>query len=174
MKRIKNYIYVTHNQEEARILSTKVLLFNNGKVEGFDKYEILYNNPPNLFVAEFLGLLNKLNSIIIYKKGLYYLNIYNKQYLLDEQIYDYNKLKKYINKEVILGIRPSDIKISDKGINVKVNSMIDFPLYKRYFVKNNDFELIVESNIKINNDVTSIAFDKNIMIFDEKSLERIK
>lgn len=172
-KEKKLYIYVTHNQEEAKILSSKVLVLKDGQIYGFGKYEDLYNNPPNLFVAEFLSPINKIDSKIIFKNNLYYVDIYNKQYLLDEKIYNYEKLKRYINKNIILGIRPSDIDVDNSGIKMKVESILDLNLYKRYFVKNEDLELTLETNKLIDNKEVKVKFNKNIMIFDNKTLNRI-
>lgn len=169
----KLYIYVTHNQEEAKILSSKVLILNNGQIYGFGKYEDLYNNPKNLFVAEFLSPLNKIESKVISKNNLYYLTIYNKLYPLDEKKYNYRKLKKYRNQNVILGIRPSDIEIVNNGIKMKIDSSIDFNLYKRYFIKNNNLELIIDTNKLINNKEINIELNKNIMLFDKNTLNRI-
>lgn len=165
----KLFIYVTHNQEEAKLLSTKVLVLNNGKIEGFGTYEELYNNPPNLFVAEFLGTLNKIKSKVILQNNLYYLNIYNKLYLLKEERYNYDRLKHYKDNEVIIGLRPEYIKIDEQGMEVEVEKIVNYPLYNRYYIKDN---LIVESNTKKNCNKIHLLFNE-IMIYDKETLERI-
>ncbi len=49
------FIYVTHDQLEAMTLSTKVCLLDNGVLQQYDKPLTLYNNPANLFCADFVG-----------------------------------------------------------------------------------------------------------------------
>jgi ABC-type Fe3+/spermidine/putrescine transport system ATPase subunit len=52
------FIYVTHNQEEALTLSTRMAVMNNGKFEQVGAKLDLYNNPKTRFVASFLGSPN--------------------------------------------------------------------------------------------------------------------
>lgn len=48
-------IFVTHNQNDAAMISDKVILLNNGRVQQAGKAEELYACPCNQFVAEFMG-----------------------------------------------------------------------------------------------------------------------
>lgn len=48
-------IYVTHDQQEALILSDKIAVFHQGVVQQFDTPTKLYNQPNNAFVAAFIG-----------------------------------------------------------------------------------------------------------------------
>ena len=48
-------IYVTHDQVEALTMSTKIALFENGKLSQVDKPMDLYLNPNNLSNADFIG-----------------------------------------------------------------------------------------------------------------------
>jgi multiple sugar transport system ATP-binding protein len=48
-------IYVTHDQTEAMTLGERIAVFNQGKVEQVGAPMELYNNPANVFVAEFMG-----------------------------------------------------------------------------------------------------------------------
>jgi putative spermidine/putrescine transport system ATP-binding protein len=52
------FVYVTHDQEEALVLSDRIAVFNNGKIEQVGTAEQLYEEPSTLFVAEFLGESN--------------------------------------------------------------------------------------------------------------------
>lgn len=49
------FIYVTHDQEEALVLSDRIAVFNNGKIEQVGTAHELYERPQTLFVAQFLG-----------------------------------------------------------------------------------------------------------------------
>jgi putative spermidine/putrescine transport system ATP-binding protein len=57
-------VYVTHDQEEAMRLSQRIAIFSHGKIVGLGSGYDLYQNPPNAFVASFLGNSNflKLNA----------------------------------------------------------------------------------------------------------------
>ncbi|MGH7068761.1 MAG: ABC transporter ATP-binding protein [Acetobacteraceae bacterium] len=55
-------IYVTHDQEEALLLSDRVAVINNGQLEQMDKPEAIYARPRNRFVAAFVGESNFLEA----------------------------------------------------------------------------------------------------------------
>lgn len=48
-------IYVTHDQVEALTMSTKIAIFKEGVIVQVDHPLELYNNPVNLYVADFIG-----------------------------------------------------------------------------------------------------------------------
>ena len=67
-KKLKsNIVYVTHDQIEAMTLADKIVIMNKGKIEQFGDPEDIYNNPRNIFVAEFIGN-PKMNILKIEKK----------------------------------------------------------------------------------------------------------
>ena len=49
------FVYVTHDQLEAMTLSTRVCLMNAGVLQQYAPPLTVYNQPANLFVAEFVG-----------------------------------------------------------------------------------------------------------------------
>ncbi|MCU9973357.1 ABC transporter ATP-binding protein [Mobiluncus mulieris] len=49
------FVYVTHDQMEAMTLATKICLLNNGVLQQYDAPLNVYNNPKNLFSADFVG-----------------------------------------------------------------------------------------------------------------------
>ena len=57
-------IFVTHDQEEANSMSTNLAILNEGVVQQVGKPVDLYNNPENIFVANFLGTTNVINGTI--------------------------------------------------------------------------------------------------------------
>jgi putative spermidine/putrescine transport system ATP-binding protein len=57
------FIYVTHDQEEALVLSDRIAVFNEGRIEQIGSAEQLYEHPRSLFVAEFLGDSNVFRGI---------------------------------------------------------------------------------------------------------------
>lgn len=48
-------IYVTHDQVEAMTLADRIVVLHDGLVEQVGSPKELYNNPQNLFVAQFIG-----------------------------------------------------------------------------------------------------------------------
>jgi putative spermidine/putrescine transport system ATP-binding protein/spermidine/putrescine transport system ATP-binding protein len=56
------FIYVTHNQEEALTLSSRMAVMQNGKFEQVGAKLDLYNNPQTRFVASFLGSPNHIQG----------------------------------------------------------------------------------------------------------------
>lgn len=49
------FVYVTHDQLEARTLATHICLLNNGVLQQYDAPLTVYRRPNNLFVADFVG-----------------------------------------------------------------------------------------------------------------------
>lgn len=48
-------VYVTHDQAEALTLSSRVAVFDHGALQQFGTPDQIYNEPVNIFVANFLG-----------------------------------------------------------------------------------------------------------------------
>jgi putative spermidine/putrescine transport system ATP-binding protein len=51
-------VYVTHDQEEALVMSDRIAIYNEGRVEQIGTGEDLYERPISLFVADFVGESN--------------------------------------------------------------------------------------------------------------------
>ncbi len=49
------FVYVTHDQQEAMHLSTRIAIMNNSQVVALGKPDELFRNPPNVFTAEFFS-----------------------------------------------------------------------------------------------------------------------
>ncbi len=58
-------VYVTHDQEEALVLSDRVCLMNHARVEQVAPPETLYFHPDTRFAAEFLGESNLLDCELL-------------------------------------------------------------------------------------------------------------
>src|SRR5690606_14302488 len=48
-------LFVTHDQEEAMVMSDRIAVLSNGYLQQFDDPMTVYRNPVNRFVAEFIG-----------------------------------------------------------------------------------------------------------------------
>ena len=49
------FIYVTHDQIESMAMADYIVLLNHGKIMQQDTPEEIYNNPANVFTAQFIG-----------------------------------------------------------------------------------------------------------------------
>jgi putative spermidine/putrescine transport system ATP-binding protein len=54
------FVFVTHDQSEALALSTRVAIFDHGRLHQVGSPSTVYEQPCNRFVAEFLGQINLL------------------------------------------------------------------------------------------------------------------
>lgn len=48
-------VYVTHDQREALTMSDRIAVINEGRLTQVGSPEVIYNNPANAFVADFIG-----------------------------------------------------------------------------------------------------------------------
>ena len=55
-------LYVTHDQEEALMMSDRIAIFSAGRIEQLGTGEDLYDRPASLFVADFIGESNILRG----------------------------------------------------------------------------------------------------------------
>ena len=51
----KTFVFVTHDQEEAMTLATRIAVLKDGRLAQFDEPKAIYRRPANRFVAEFMG-----------------------------------------------------------------------------------------------------------------------
>ncbi|MEZ5924201.1 MAG: ABC transporter ATP-binding protein [Hyphomicrobiaceae bacterium] len=63
------FIYVTHDQDEAMMLSDRIVLMNKGCIEQIGSPDTMYAAPESLFAAEFLGDTNLLPAKIVAADG---------------------------------------------------------------------------------------------------------
>lgn len=55
-------IFVTHDQEEAMVMSDRIAVMNSGKIHQFADPMSVYDRPSTTFVAEFVGQVNVLSQ----------------------------------------------------------------------------------------------------------------
>lgn len=100
-------VYVTHDQIEAMTMATKIVLMNDGKIQQVGEPDELYNEPANIFVAEFIGTptMNIIDGSI--KNGRFV----SKDGIIDVSPSKEHEemLKPYEGKKVSLGIRAERI-----------------------------------------------------------------
>ena len=118
-------IYVTHDQVEALTMSTKIALFENGKLSQVDTPMDLYLNPNNLSNADFIGnpRINFINGkatvsgdVMTVKCSLGEFK-YNKEDWTDEPI-------PTGTFDCVLGVRPEQIKISEEPLDNTITAKV--------------------------------------------------
>ncbi len=57
------FIFVTHDQEEAMVMSDTIVVMNDGEIQQMGRPEDIYNAPVNRFVASFIGEANILRGV---------------------------------------------------------------------------------------------------------------
>jgi putative spermidine/putrescine transport system ATP-binding protein len=57
-------VYVTHDQTEALTMSDNVAVFEDGRIQQLDPPDVLYEEPRNSFVAQFIGENNTLDGVV--------------------------------------------------------------------------------------------------------------
>jgi len=63
------FVFVTHDQEEALIMSDRIAVFNRGRIDQLGEAVEIYHAPASAFTANFIGEANLLPSEVIYRNG---------------------------------------------------------------------------------------------------------
>jgi len=103
------FIFVTHDQEEAMTMSDRVAVMNKGKILQISPPRDLYDNPKNLFVGDFIGQINFLDTQIVKIEGNIAKVLINK---LGEHELVTNNNNLSQNESIVCAIRPETIIIS--------------------------------------------------------------
>jgi iron(III) transport system ATP-binding protein len=118
-------IYVTHDQAEAFAIADYIYVINKGKVEQEGTPYDLYENPVSPFIAEFIGSVNFLKGTIIsVSKDTMNAKVKAKDLEIKVQVPESMEA----GKEVLVGIRPENIKVmlhlpSEKEENTYVGTV---------------------------------------------------
>jgi ABC-type Fe3+/spermidine/putrescine transport system ATPase subunit len=62
-------VYVTHDQQEALVMSDRIAVMNNGRIEQIGSPIELYDEPQSRFVASFIGESNFLGGRVVKSAG---------------------------------------------------------------------------------------------------------
>ncbi len=102
------FVYVTHDQVEAMTMGSRIAIMNQGVLQQVDTPQTIYEQPNNIFVAGFLGSpsMNFLDAKV---------QCHNQQTVITTASFSFpiprspDSLKDYIDRPVVLGIRPESI-----------------------------------------------------------------
>lgn len=103
------FIYVTHDQMEAMTMATRIAVQKDGVLQQLGTPQELYTSPDNLFVAGFIGspAMNFFEARLVGSGEEMYIDA--KSFRVEVPLERASKLKEYLGREVIFGIRPEDI-----------------------------------------------------------------
>ena len=105
-------IYVTHDQTEAMTMGDRIVVMKAGFIQQVGAPLEIYNYPNNIFVAGFIGspAMNFMDVILRKDGDNYVVDGGDFKLTIDpSRVAKFKNLGKYVNKEVVLGIRPEDI-----------------------------------------------------------------
>ena len=173
-------VYVTHDQMEAMSLGDRIAILNDGVLEQVGTPIEIYENPKNLFVVGFIGNppINIIEGTLIERNGEIIVEFGFSSYQLSNGI---EIMKKTKTPEIMLGIRPENIIITEEMRENTVQAEVEVvePLGREniFHLRINDRTLIAVSitnkNLNVGKKVW-ISFDTDrIHIFDKISQKKI-
>ena len=112
-------VYVTHDQNEALTMSTKVAVMNKGVLQQVAPPQEIYKRPSNLFVADFIGspTINLIPGRIVKKtEGVFFEGT--------PLVIPIPFLGDCINRKVVGALRPEDIRICTEAQAGSVSARI--------------------------------------------------
>ncbi|MEE9555607.1 MAG: ABC transporter ATP-binding protein [candidate division Zixibacteria bacterium] len=162
-------IYVTHDQVEAMSLADIIFIIKEGKIVSSGPPNDLYNNPPDLFTAGFLGFpaMNLIegtaeNGAFILTDGLK-IPVDGKSVPASESI--------------VLGIRPEDILIDETGdIKGEVISLENLGRSVLLYVKSSsgdEIKIVADKEYHVGERISARFSTDRILFFDKKSNKRV-
>ena len=164
-------VYVTHDQQEAMTLSTMICVIDKGRLQQYAPPLPMYNNPTNIFVADFLGnpAMNFIDGHLSKDGALTFGDIHAR--------FEASNAVKLSEQDVTVGIRPEYVCIDGNGtlegtvystlpsgmettVKLNVNGV---PLTAVVF---GDVDFPVDKKVKF-------YFNKYAILFDRESGKRI-
>ena len=187
------FIYVTHDQTEAMTMGDRIVCMKDGWIQQVDTPQKLYEEPVNKFVAGFLGSpqMNFIDAVLREEYGQYIVEFGgegrgNAPYqIIVPESKSINELSHYVNKEIVLGIRPENIHDEEMYLSnattgiieadVELTEMMGAEIYLYLTCQGNNLTARVSnrSTARIG-DRIKIAIDPNrIHLFDKETEKTI-
>lgn len=164
-------IFVTHDQEEAMSISDLIVVMKDGVLHQMGKPQDVYDDPVNLFVAQFLGTpeINVFEGKVK-DEGLY---------IGEDRVLEVRGVE---DKDVFIGVRPEGFIVDDegklncelKGINIMGR---DITVLSSNGASKNVIRSIVSAETAIDSGSKQVRFNlkpHKTYIFDKDTEERIR
>ena len=122
------FVYVTHDQTEAMTMADRIVVMKDGEIYQVGSPQELYDFPQNIFVAGFIGTpqMNFIDAIIRKNASDYYVLVDEMPLPLSLERFDSEILDKYLDKNILLGVRPEDVLMIGKGDDIRgLNSKVE-------------------------------------------------
>ena len=160
------FIYVTHDQEEALTMSDVIVVMNHGVVQQVGTPEQIYNEPANVFVADFIGESNLLNGVMTKQKVV---KMLGKEFkCLDDFP---------INERVDVVVRPEDVKIRFKGegdVDGVVTSKVFKGVHYEYLIQIGKNEILAKSTKDISDSEVGLSISPDgIHVMKKPNLQNL-
>ncbi|MBP5301296.1 MAG: ABC transporter ATP-binding protein [Bacilli bacterium] len=143
------FIYVTHDQEEALSMSDEIIVFNDKKIQQIGTPEQIYNEPKNVFVADFIGESNIYSAKVVGNKEVAFLN-WNWKCVDDFPIDENVDVVVRPEDVILLGARKANLigQIKDKFFK---GMFYEYVVYvgKTEVIARNTSDLALNSNVSI-------------------------
>jgi len=113
------FVYITHDQSEALVMSDKVAVMNQGKFEQIDTPQNLYGKPASSFVAQFVGDNNQfVGKLTKNESGQFYVVTDDDNKYLVDSLSDTK-----LDERVEMYIRPEAMIINPSSDNKNLNKV---------------------------------------------------
>ena len=170
-KKLKsNIVYVTHDQVEAMTLADKIVIMNKGKIEQFGNPDDIYNDPKNIFIAEFIGN-PKMNILKVKKEDIVSTNSFK----LINNVIKFENLD--FEKDFYIGIRPEDISLdntSEISMKITIDLVENLGSERIFYTHINGTEIRIKSSKNIKDKNITIYLPKNKLYLFDDNKNRIK
>ena len=120
------FIYVTHDQVEAMTMGTRIVVMRDGFVQQIGAPQDLYDYPINTFVAGFIGTpqMNFFDGRITPDGKITFANNQTIK-LSKEALANFDEKKIGNGLDIIMGIRPGDLKLLDAPTDMSVSAKVE-------------------------------------------------
>jgi multiple sugar transport system ATP-binding protein len=121
------FIYVTHDQTEAMTMGTRICVMNKGVIQQIATPNEIYNYPANLFVAGFIGspAMNTMSAVLKEEGEQASVDVNGTRIIIQKPDFARPRWEKYMDKPVVLGVRPEDISLCSQGDSGALAGKVD-------------------------------------------------
>lgn len=130
----KTFIYVTHDQTEAIVMSDRIAVMQAGKITQIGGPREIYSHPKDPFIASFIGEAVNIITGVCEEAGAFIGKKLEKPVKVEVR-------KELLNIPVVLSIRPERIRVArklrklDNILNARINSALFKGMYHEYEVE---------------------------------------